>query len=223
MSTNSEADIVDAQTKREPTEAEKFWGPLIHIVSIFELLIKSHILIAALLFPVAWIKDEEESDSGLSYSYRLWCLIFGLVVLVLNILGIGTVIALLVRGQLIEFAKAYFVLLAWFVSIVALIVVNQQKHINALLFAIEDEATQSRDESVMLIRAGQAGIRSLNTRLYGEQSPSQFFTASELLKSIGPLALLFMNKERNLLKWGMVGANAAVKGIRFVNNLLHKK
>jgi hypothetical protein len=223
LSNESTPDIVDVEAEKPTNQvAQDFWGPLVHIFTFVDLIVKIHILTAALLYPPGLSQSKEEQKAT-SISYRLWCLGFGCIILLFNLLTIFATINYLLRGEIIQFAKAFFVLIAWMLSISALIVVIHEKSITALMFAVEDEATHGRDESVMLIRAGQAGLRSLNNKLYGLEGAQKTPTASELLRSIGPLALLFLNKERNILRWGMVGAKVATKGVRFVQHLLKQK
>jgi phosphate starvation-inducible membrane PsiE len=222
LSTQSSPDMSEVKTKPTDQAAADFWGPLIHVVNLVELIVKVHIILAALLFP-QFFTNETSDQPEPSSSYKLWCLAFSGIIFLINFGAVFAIISYLVKGEMIQFAKAIFVFIAWTVSIFALIVVNHEKTINSLLFAVEEEALHTRDESVMLIRAGQAGLRSLSNKFYGEESPDQFFTASELIKSIGPLALLFLNKERNILRWGMVGAKVAAKGIRFMQDFARQK
>jgi hypothetical protein len=220
VSYESSSGKIEGEVDKPPEDfSGKFFEPLVHLLNILLLIVKTHVLVAALLFPTDWAKKEVDPDE-LAALYRIWCLSLAGILLLLHILA---VVALLTRFQLLDFAKVFFIAVAWLVTIVSLIVVNQQKNINALLFAIEDEAGHVRDESVMLIRAGQAGIRSLNKKVYGEDAPNQFLTASELFKSIGPLALMFLKHETSIFRWAPAGLSLAAKGLRFAQSLLSKK
>jgi len=188
------------------------------VLHSFELILKSHLVLAALLFPTAWI--DSSSQSSRSNTYRIWCLTLAGFLLILHIFG---TIMLVTRSQWIDFAKALFVVVSWLLSLQVLIVVNHRIGILRVLYAIEEEASQTRDESVMLIRTAQAGISSLNKQVYGDAGSGQFVTASELIKSIGPLALMFLNKEKSILKWGTVGVNLVVKGVKLAKGLLKTK
>jgi hypothetical protein len=217
----SSPDVVEAKVENPENGAfGHFFDPIIQLGRILDLIIKAHILLAALLFPTAWSKtDPADPDPGLSAFYRLWCLFLGCVLLLLHIAGI---FALVTRSHLIDFAKVFFVMVAWSLSLIITVVVNHENTIGTLLFALENEATQTRDESVMLIRAGQAGLRSLNKKVTGDAAKNDVLTASELFKSVGPLALMFLNKERSLLKWFMAGINLAAKGSKFAPSFFKK-
>jgi hypothetical protein len=241
---------LNAEAGRDTTESTSnapggFWQTLFDLPA---LLLKVHLLIGALLFPYS-LRIPKAEYEGPTASYQLWCLLCGSIILLINlfllfavvdffVMAIQPVLKVLSNWQafmqqpstllaawsqvnFIQFAKAIFVTLAWVLSLTAFIVVNNEKMITALLFAVEDEASQTRDESVMLIRAGQAGIRGLNAKLWGEEK--QGISPSELIRSIGPLALLFFNKERSILRWGMVGANAVAKGFKFLQQFSKQK
>jgi len=223
-------------------------GFIQNLLSIPELLLKIHLLIGALLFPYSMRIPKAEYE-GPTPPYQLWCLVCGCIILLINLFGVFVLVDFLVLalkpvlkvlsnwqlflsepGSLliafsqvnyIQFAKAIFVFSAWIFSLMAIIVVNNERMIYALLFAVEEEASQTRDESVMLIRAGQAGLRGVNAKLWGEEK--QIISPAELIRSIGPLALLFLNKERNILAWGMAGAKAVTKGIKFIQQLTKQK
>lgn len=212
--------------------------------AIPDLIIKVHLLIGALLFPYAFRMPKAEYE-GPTPPYQLWCLVCGCIILAINLFGVFAVLDLLffalkpvldvlgnwelVRHQpntllsaslqvnFIQLAKFSFVFLAWIFSLTAIIVVNNEKMISALLYAVEEEASQTRDESVMLIRAGQAGLRGMNAKLWGEEQ--HIVSPSDLIRSIGPLALLFFNKEKNLFAWGMAGAKAVAKGVKFLQQI----
>jgi hypothetical protein len=258
LNNDSSPDIINVKAVAPADQpGADFGGPLarpfIDLFRVFDLVLKTHSLLAALLFPRFLIGSRKEQE-GPSAFYWIWSFVVGPILFLLNIaalfavadcfvLAISPLIKslygyyiehgpnriaeslnlILTQGGLIQFAKALFVLVAWVLSISALVIVNNERLIGALLFAVEDEATQTRDESVMLIRAGQASLRSLNAKLQGEEKPDPMLTAKELVKSIGPLALLFLRKERDMLRWGMAGVNVAAKGIRFIQNLVQQK
>ena len=179
---------------------------------------KTHIVLAALLFPCRF-KTAKQDEAKLSSTYHLWCLGCGGILLLVNILGI---VILITRIQLVAFAKVGFVIVAWWISLIAVILVNHQHNLNALLFTVEEEAGQVRDESVMLIRAGYAGIKSLNRKIHDEQVSDRYSVATELFKSIGPLALMFINKEKNIFRWGKTGLGLAAKGMKFAEAFFKK-
>jgi hypothetical protein len=216
-------DIADAQIVDEPAsnmpEPGSFAEKFLKLADLLDAFIKAHIIVAALLFPTP-IKFSSQDNGGVGAIYRVWCLVFGIFLLVANL---ASIVALFSRMHLIDFAKVAFVVMAAWTSIIALIIVNQQKPLEAALFAIEEEAGQVRDESVMLIRAAQAGLKALNKKLYGEESKDHFQAVADLLKSVGPLAVLFLNKEQNMMRWGMAGMDFATKALKFAGKVFNQK
>jgi hypothetical protein len=212
--------IVDAEVTKSSGDGARE-NIFLKIADALDAFIKAHVILAALLFPTMLKGNSQDPQNQKDWTtfYRIWCLGFGIVLLLANVLSI---VALLTRSNLLDFAKFCFVVVASWISIIALIIANQEKQLKAALFALEEEAGQIRDESVMLIRAGQAGLKSLNKRLYGEEINDHFQAATELLKSVGPLAVLFLNKEKNIFTWGMAGMNLTAKAFRYAQQLLKK-
>ncbi len=114
--------------------------------------------------------------------------------------------------------KVLFIFFTCWISFGAVLVFNQLKTIEAFLEAIEEEVGQARDESVMLLRAGQVSIKSLNDRLFGEEQNGHD-SITELLKTIGPLALMFIRQEKNIFFWGLSLVKLAKKGLTVAKRL----
>jgi hypothetical protein len=123
-----------------------------------------------------------------------WTL-FGIIYILFNryITFNHFLIALFTSLTLIEFAKVLFVLGAWILIGLIYILVNHLRDVYYLLAVLEDDAIQGRDQSVMLIRAGQTALKAGNLRLYGQGEGEQF-SFVDLLKKIGPLAVLVTQK-----------------------------
>jgi hypothetical protein len=178
-----------------------------------------HILIAALLFPrFLWpsLELEDPENKRKEKTFAFFRLFFGTLILFFNfscalmlltwvILGIIYLLlhrfipVIEVLGTLYTFpvmiaaAKTFFVLAMWMFIAIIYILVNYFRDLYHLLAILEEEAIQSRDQSVMLIRAGHAALRAGNLKIYGQEKTDDFSFA-HLLKKIGPLALLVMKK-----------------------------
>ncbi len=205
----------DVQSTEEPKQTG-FW--LANFIGDFIGFVWSiHVLIAALLYPEFLLpKDNVQGSKRLQQEnlYRNLSLFFGTLILFINIL---CVIILFTRSSLIDVAKVIFVLAAWFLVGIIYIVANHLRSIYNLLSILEDEAIQSRDQSVMLIRAGQAALASGNRKLYGEDN-NEKLSYPQLLKKIGPLALLVLRKG-NLFDIGIEAFKLFFIGTRALKNL----
>ncbi len=146
---------------------------------------------------------------------RIWGVLFGLFLLAFNVLS---VISLCTVSSWIGCAKVVFIFSTWWISIGALILFNQLNNITYFLGTLEEEASQARDESVMLLRAGHASLKSLNGKAFGEIQQEEDSVA-ELLKTIGPLALMFIRQEKNVFFWGLSLVKLAKKGILLAKKL----
>jgi hypothetical protein len=188
------------------------------IVSLIISIIEMHILLAALLYP-GWLLPQavQEGVQEKRTIYKVTSICFGLLLLVLNLF---VCFVLFTRPTLIDFAKVLFIQLIWFFTAIALILFNHRGNIQAMLFFLEEEAVQIRDESVMLIRTGQATLRAFNRKIQGESDEQQ--SAFVLAKSIGPLALMFVKKEKNIVRVALATLKFFGSGAEFIKGLSNK-
>jgi hypothetical protein len=171
-----------------------------------------HILVAALLFPRPFLPTDNEIKK--QNIYRLTSLIFGTLILFVNILAF---VAMFTRSSWVDAAKVFFVFLTWLSVGVVYILFNHLRDVYQLFAVLEDEAIQSRDQSVMLIRAGQAALKSGNSRLFAEADVQLSFSA--LVRKIGPLALLFLQKEKDVFNIALQAGKVFFMGSRLFKNL----
>jgi len=159
-----------------------------------------HVLIAALLFPHFLLPGNNAEDPKNIQKEKLYTgfrLFFGTLILFNNL---ASLIILFTRSTFIDAAKVLFILGVWFLVGIIYILFNHLRAVYNLLSILEDDAIQSRDQSVMLIRAGQTALQAGNLKLYRMHSKIngmkslQNFSFVSLLKKIGPLALLVMQK-----------------------------
>lgn len=122
---------------------------------------------------------------------------FGTLILFFNL---ASLIILFTRSTLIDAAKVLFILGTWLLVGIIYILFNHLRSVYYFLAVLEDDAIQSRDQSVMLIRTGQAALKAGNLKLsgvhlkiHGMENPENFSFVS-LLKKIGPLAVLIVKK-----------------------------
>ena len=180
------------------------------LASLIGIIWSIHILIAALLYPSPLLPHEEEIQK--QNFYKLTSLIFGTLILFVNIL---ILVMMFTRPTWVDAGKVFFIFLTWLLVGAIYILFNHLRDIYQLFSMLEEEAIQGRDQSVMLIRAGQAALKAGNNRLLAQADLEFSFTS--LLKKVGPLALLFLQKEKNLFHIALeIGK---VMGTRFFKNL----
>lgn len=182
-------------------------------VFVIERLVSSTLMayfaMAVLLLP-SKLSFRSEPGKGwhMTLTARVWGVLFGFFLLAFNV---SCVVALFSVHSWIGWAKVLFIFFTWWISYGALLIFNQLKNITTFLSNLEEEAGQARDESVMLLRAGHASIKSLNGRVFSEVKQEEDSIA-ELLKTIGPLALMFIRQEKNIFFWGLSLLKVAKKG-----------
>jgi len=153
----------------------------------------THVLIAILLYPRVLLpspENEQPKDIEKERIHIAFGLFFGTVILFFNIFSL---VVLITRSTLIDAAKVFFILGTWMAVGIIYIIFNHLREIYYVLVLLEEEAIQSRDQSVMLLRAGQAALRAGTAKLQGQEA-AESFSFAYLLKKVGPLALLVMKK-----------------------------
>lgn len=181
--------------------------------SLIGILWSIHVLIAALLYPHFLLPANNEPDEKNIQKEKFYTgfrLFFGTFILFFNILCI---IILFTRSTFIDAAKVLFVLITWLILGMIYILFNHLRGLYFVLSALEDDAIQSRDQSVMLIRAGQAALKAGNNKLYGAAQQAEQFSYISLLKKIGPLAMLVLNKS-NISAIAIEALKVALSGSR---------
>lgn len=192
------------------TEENKSGG--FSLANLIGIIWSIHILIAALIYPRPLLPSAENSKKY--QIYKLLSFLAGTLILFINV---GAIIALFTRPSFLEAGKVLFIYLCWLAIGIIYILFNHLVDIHLLFSALEEEAVQGRDQSVMLIRAGQAALKAGNTKLFGDRDVQ--FSLSSLLKKIGPLALLFLRKEKNLLHIAIEAGRAIFAGSMLFKNL----
>jgi hypothetical protein len=187
------------------------------LVNLIGILWSMHVLIAALLFPRFLLPGHNAQDPKNIQKERLYTgfrIFFGTLILFFNL---ASLIILCTRSTLMDAAKVLFVLGTWILVGFIYILFNHLRDIYFLLAVLEDDAIQSRDQSVMLIRAGQTALKAGNLKLYGIKDPEQF-SFVYLLKKIGPLAALVMQKS-NMKDIALEALKLAFSGTRLFKYL----
>jgi hypothetical protein len=171
------------------------WSASVFIAAFLLKVVRStwsaHVLIAILLYPRALLPNlekEQPKDIQKERIHIAFGIFFGTVILFFNIFSF---VVLITRSTLVDAAKVFFILGTWIMVGIIYILFNHLREIYYVLVLLEEEAIQSRDQSVMLIRAGQAALRA-GTAKFDSQAEVEGFSFAYMLKKVGPLALLVM-------------------------------
>jgi uncharacterized protein YebE (UPF0316 family) len=119
------------------------------------------------------------------------------IALGLFFLGAMTTAKILVAGIFVALAVgavAVIVLRPWLIE---------------LLKEVEDLGYFANDMAMHDAQQARAALQMLNERLDSQLHPIEASVLPELLKNVGPLVKMLMNKEKSTLSWLMLGAKVA--------------
>ena len=133
----------------------------------------------------------------------------GLIIVFVTII---TLIALPTRPDPIDGAKVFFILLSFWFATAAWIVVNHHAYLISELERMEIKASEDRDHARTNIRTANKLLQDFNHKL-GHTTQEEVTSASQVLKSFGPLAMMFLKGERNIFKIGFAAAGVAGKAV----------
>ncbi len=182
------------------------------IANVIGVIWSVHVLIAALIFPNQLLPNEGQTSR--QNIYKMTSLLFGTLILFVNGFSLAIVFT---RHNCVDAAKVFFIWLTWLFVGIIYILFNHLRDIYELFALLEEEAIQSRDQSVMLIRTGQAALKAGNRKLFAQTNVQ--FSLTSLMKSIGPLALLYLRKEKSLFDIALEAGKMIFVRSRLFKNL----
>jgi signal transduction histidine kinase len=139
----------------------------------------------------------------------IWSRVMGLIIVFVTII---TLIALPTRSNPIDGAKVFFILLSYSFATFAWVVVNHHSYLMYELERLEINASESRDQARSNIRIANRLLADFNSKV-GHTSAEEVISATQVLKSFGPLAMMFLKGERNIFKIGLAAAGVASKAV----------
>jgi hypothetical protein len=148
----------------------------------------------------------------------IWSRVMGLIIVFVTII---TLIALPTRPNPIDGAKVFFILLSFAFATCAWIVVNNRSYLQYELERMEVNASESRDEARTNIRTANKLLADFNRKI-GHTTQEEVTSAGQVLKSFGPLAMMFLKGERNIFKIGLAAAGVAGKAVTFFKTSQNK-
>ncbi|MBS1955483.1 MAG: hypothetical protein JST89_14970 [Cyanobacteria bacterium SZAS-4] len=129
--------------------------------------------------------------------------IVGAIVNLLVIIGVCTFASALAAGKLVVVE----VMLG--ISAVCLAIFWYRKLILSHLTDAEEIAYVVRDQAFVDLNMARQELRRMRHKLRRDTDDEGYGHVNELLKMVSPLVMMFIQKEKNILRWGMFGWKVA--------------
>jgi hypothetical protein len=94
-------------------------------------------------------------------------------------------------------------------SAVCLLIVFGYARIMSLLAEAEEIAYLARDQAFVDLNMARDELTRLRRKLTREEDEEGYGGANEMLKILSPLVMMFIQKEKNIFRWGMFGWKVA--------------
>jgi hypothetical protein len=144
-----------------------------------------------------------------------WSRVMGLIIICLTVLSF---VALATRQTLLDAEKILLIQFSISFATLAWIIVNNKDSLETLLEMMELDAIDSRDHFLVLARSMREGINHASQRLKGV-TQEEVTTATAVLRSLGPLSIMFLRGERNIFKIAFTAAGVAGKAASYFSSL----
>lgn len=102
------------------------------------------------------------------------------------------------------------------VSAVCLTIFKYQPKIMDELTHAEEIANLARDQAFVDLNMAREELRRLRHKLRRDTDEEGYAHVNELLKMVSPLVVMFIQKEKNILRWGMFGWKVAQNAMAVV-------
>jgi hypothetical protein len=143
-----------------------------------------------------------------------WTITVGLILWALIVVAVAAIVFTAVRLDLLNFEKVFFVSICLICSLLAIIINNHQGFIISQLAMAERDIWDARDNLSLILQGIKAMLHKLNDRVSG-MTNDEVTKGKDLLRSVGPIAMLYLSKERSMLRWGMAAADLTRKGLSY--------
>jgi len=138
-----------------------------------------------------------------------------LVVLAINVLAIALIAYYYTP---IVACKVLFIETSLLLSLFCIAIVFFNRIIQNELIHLEVLAIQGQDEAREILRHGRGALHQIQVKMEETLHPHEDDTMHELFSNMVPIVQLFVNKEKNLLRWGMFSWKVANNAIRLFNS-----
>jgi len=199
-----------ANPQSEPVEAQEAGRPVppLLIVALIPF------IMGALLKPRFLNANDNPSELHLKIE-DFWTITVGLILWALIVIFSAALVLTIVQGNLLNFEKVVFASICIKVSLAAMVICNHQHFIVAQLDMVERDLWDARDNISLLLQGIKSMLHKANDRVTGMTS-EEVTRGNDLLKTIGPIAMMYLKKERSILQWGLAGASLVRKGMSYL-------
>lgn len=124
------------------------------------------------------------------------------------------IVSIIIIFDAMTAAKILFLELTIVVSFAALALVFWQKSLYNELLYLESEAEQLRMDAIGSLASARAGIEKIKLLLYNDSQTQENDLTQQLFKNVMPIVGLYINKEKNFLRWGMLAWKLAGNAVK---------
>jgi hypothetical protein len=114
--------------------------------------------------------------------------------------------------------KVLFIEITLLLSLLCIVIVLFNRLIQNELIHLEVLAMQGQDEAREILRQGRGAMHQIQMKMEETLHPHEEDTMHELFSNLIPMVQLFINKEKNLLRWGLFSWKVANNAIRLFNS-----
>jgi hypothetical protein len=127
------------------------------------------------------------------------------VALALAIVNAGFILILALTVNAIFAGKVVLIEVMFGFSVVCLLIVIGHVRIMNLLTEAEEIAYLARDQAFVDLNMARDELARLRRKLTREEDEQGYGGANEMFKILSPLVMMFIQKEKNIFRWGMFG------------------
>lgn len=128
-----------------------------------------------------------------------------LIIFVLNTIMIFTIA---LRDALVA-AKILLIEVMVVSALISLVIVLASRQIKHGLSQAEEIAHFASDQAFVELNTARETLAQIRRKLSREEQELASGAIPELLKTVGPFVMLFIQKEKSIFKWGMLGMKIA--------------
>jgi hypothetical protein len=132
------------------------------------------------------------------------------------ILNVLLIVALVIFVNPLFAGKIVLVEVMFALSAVCLVIVIGHGKIMTLLTQAEEIAYLARDQAFVDLNMVREELVRLRHKIRRDVDAEGYGHVNELLKMISPLTMMFIQKEKNILRWGMFGWKVAQNAMAII-------
>ncbi|MBS2004543.1 MAG: hypothetical protein U0103_08110 [Candidatus Obscuribacterales bacterium] len=132
------------------------------------------------------------------------------------IVNVLAIIALIIFVEPLFAGKVVLIEVMFAISAVCLVIVIGHNKIMSLLTQAEEIAYFARDQAFIDLNTLREELVRLRHKVRRDVDAEGYGHVNELLKMVSPLVMMFIQKEKNVLRWGMFGWKIAQNAMAII-------